>query len=387
MKIEFLRKLKLSLLGMMLLQISIVHAEDLSWMKLPVPPLCTVQHREETYMRICSELLDRREIEEVRTMNFAGVATYKPIENGLILAAKLKKNDIGFYDRPAFSGEISTFLEPIDSDLFAIKIKFNGIERAKLNLILFNLAGRDPITLNIDGREPSERTVVEAWDVVLKKMQINGAKYEVLNFPAKKYLESKDVIVFRGRNCLTSIASCKIIYNSDGNQLQSFIANAYAANIGFDDLVLIGIPSSNKNRIGELLKGRDQDSFGAFLDFVVNDLRQAIENGDVPKSRYVAGYSNGGAWAFDALLFHPEIFDGAIVMSPATWELQSSVTLKQKSIVMGAGELEQGFFKTAQRMATIARDLGADVKMVYSKSGHSMNTWVPIWNMALKSLQ
>lgn len=371
----------------MMSQIAIVHAEDFSWMKISVIPQCTVQHREDGYKRICSELLEQGEIEEVKGMQFADVLAYKALENGLILAAKLKKSELGFYDRPAFTGEISTYLEPIAKDLFAIKIRFNGIERAKLNPILFNLAGRDPITLNIDGREPSERTVVESWAVVLKKMQVNGANYEVINFPAGKHLESKDVIVFRGRNCLTSIAACKVIYHADGNQLRSFIPNAQAAQVGFDDLVLVGIPSSNQNRIGELLKGRVQDSFDAFLGFVVNDLRHTIEKSEAPKGRYVAGYSNGGAWAFDALLFHPEIFDGAIVMSPATWALQSKVNLKQKKIFVGAGELEPGFLQTAQKITTIAGDLGAEVKTSYSKSGHSMNTWVPIWNMALKHLQ
>ena len=69
----------------MMSQIAIVHAEDFSWMKISVIPQCTVQYREDGYRRICSELLEQGEIEEVKGMQFADVLAYKAVENGLIL--------------------------------------------------------------------------------------------------------------------------------------------------------------------------------------------------------------------------------------------------------------------------------------------------------------
>lgn len=383
--IRFLRLPSLLLAVSLLLQISFVKAEDFSGVKLNVIPRCTVKHQDEGYKRVCAEPLNQSEIEEVKARRFAEVYEYKAIENGLILAVKLKQSELAFYDRPAISGEVTTFLEAIDTDLFGIKVRFKGIEKAKLNPLLFNLAAKKSIRLNIDGREPSERVVVEDWTVVLKKLQANGAQYQIMPFQGAKNLEPKNIEIFRGRHCATTIAECKIIYTADGG-IETFIVNAEAARIQFDDFVFVGIPSSNENRIGELLKGHDQGSFDAFLRFVVVDLRLAIEKNETPKGRYVAGYSNGGAWALDALLFHPELFNGAILMSPASWELQSRVNLKNKKVFLGAGELETGFFPGAQEIARITSDLGAEVKTSYSKSGHSMNTWVPIWNMALRDL-
>ena len=383
--IRFLRLPSLLLAVSLLLQISFVKAEDFSGVKLNVIPKCTVKHQDEGYKHICAELLNQSEIEEVKARRFAEVYEYKAIENGLILAVKLKQSELAFYDRPAISGEVATFLEAIDTDLFGIKVRFKGIEKAKLNPLLFNLAAKKSIRLNIDGREPSERVVVEDWNVVLKKLQANGALYQTMSFPGAKNQDPKNIEIFRGRHCVTTIAGCKIIYTADGG-IDAFIVNAEAARIQFDDFVFVGIPSSNENRIGELLKGRDQDSFDAFLRFVVVDLRLAIEKNETPKGRYVAGYSNGGAWALDALLFHPDLFNGAILMSPASWELQSRVSLKNKKLFVGAGELEMGYIQRTQEIVKITIDLGAEVKTSYSKSGHSMNTWVPIWNTALRDL-
>lgn len=363
-----------------------IEAEDLSGMRLAVIPRCSSQDRDDGYVRVCAELLSQREIDEVQSMHFVDVIAYKPVEDGLILAAKMKKSDIAFYDRPAFTGEISTYLEPVGENHYAIKVRFKGIEKAKLNPLLINFAGRASISLNIDGREANERTVVESWPVVLKSLQSAGAQYETMNFSGGKFLESKLVNVFRGAKCLKSIALCHVIYDSDGGSLESFISNSHAAHLSLDEFVLVGIPSSNENRIGELLKGVHQESFDAFLGFVADELRQTVEKGELPKGRYVAGYSNGGAWAFDALLLHHDLFDGAIVMSPGAWELQSRVQLKGKKVFVGAGELERGFFKMAREIEKTSADLGAEVKSIYLKSGHTMNTWAPIWNMALKSL-
>lgn len=319
-------------------------------------------------------------------MYFADVITYKAVENGLILAAKMKKSDIGFYDRPAFGGEITTYLEPVDSDYYAIKVRFKGIEKAKLNPLFLNLAGRPPFPLDIDGRDPAERTVVESWPLVLQKLQSQGANFEMINFPSAEHLEAKTIKVFRGSNCLKTIVACSVIYDTDGESLESLISNAHAAHIPLDNLVLVGVPNPSEHRTAELLKGVDQSRFNAFLSLVVTNLRQAIEKGETPKGRYAAGFSNGGAWAFDTLLFHPNLFDGAIVMSPAAWELQSPVQLKGKKVFLGAGELELSFLKTAREIEKISVGLSAEVKTIYSKSGHTMNTWAPIWNMALKNL-
>ncbi|WMW81934.1 hypothetical protein RF679_06520 [Undibacterium cyanobacteriorum] len=383
---KLLHYLRITLTAVTLLTCAIASAVDLSGINLPVIRQCTAQDRDDRYARVCVESLNQGEIEAVKSMQFDDVVAYKAVEDGLILAAKMKKSDIGFYDRPAFGGEITTYLEPIDINHFAIKVRLRGIEKAKLNPLFLNFAGRSPFSLNIDGRDPSERTVVESWSAVLQKLQSQGARFEMINFPNAEHFDAKSVKVFRGSNCLKTIVACSVIYDTDGESLGSLISNAHAAQIPLDDFVLVGIPNPNEHRNVELLKGLDPDRFDAFLSFVVTNLRQTIEKGETPKNRYAAGFSNGGAWAFDALLFHPHFFDGSIVMSPAIWELKSPVQLKGKRVFVGAGELELGFLNTAHEIEKISIGFGAEVKTVYSKSGHSMNTWAPIWNLALRSL-
>jgi enterochelin esterase-like enzyme len=330
--------------------------------------------------------LDKREIEDVKRMQFVDSLAYRIDHDSLLLAARVKKSDLSFYDLPAFSGEISSFLQPIETDLFAIKVRFKDISKSKLDLMLVNLAGRLPPRINIDGRESSEKVLIEKWSVVRGNLESGGAQYQELAFPSALNLESKLVYVFKGKNCATTITQCDVIYAADGESIHTFVQHAYANKINLDQFVFVGIPNPAAKRMEELLYGRNQSIFNAFMNFVAIDLREAIEKDEQPKARYVAGYSNGGAWALDALILNSEKFAGAIVMSPGSWKTKNNINVRGKQIFLGAGELEPGFFKQTQVVDKLMLDLGADVKRKYSKSGHSMNTWVPIWLHALDTL-
>jgi predicted esterase len=374
-------------------QESVAHAQGnqgikqaLSGIKLGTIRDCTSKDRENGYLQVCAMPLDKREIETLKDMEFVDSLAYRIEKDSLILAARVKGSDLSFYELPAFSGEISTFLQVIDSNLFGIKVRFKDISKAKLDLMLINLAGRSPPQLSIDGREPSERVIVEKWSAVRDKLETSGALYQELAFPAAPNFEAKLVYVFKGKNCIKTLTNCNVIYLADGRSMTTFVQNADANNISLDQFVFVGVPSSSQNRVGELLYGRDQVIFDAFMSFVTIELRKFIEKDELPKARYAAGYSNGGVWALDALLLNPDKFNGAIVMSPGSWKTKDSDEVRGKQIFLGAGELEPGFFKQTQIVDKLMLDLGADVKRKYSKSGHSMNTWVPIWLLALNTL-
>jgi len=360
--------------------------QALSGMKLSTMRDCTNKDSEDGYLQVCAMALDKREIEEVKMMQFVDSLAYRIDNDSLLIVARVKKSDLSFYDLPAFSGEISSFLQPIETDLFVIKVRFKDISKSKLDLMLVNLAGRLPPRINIDGREPSEKVLIEKWSVVRGNLESGGALYHELAFPAAQNIESKLVYVFRGKNCVTSITQCNVIYAADGESISTFVQHAYANKINLDQFVFVGIPNPAAKRMEELLYGRNQSIFNVFMSFVAIDLRKAIEKDEQPKARYVAGYSNGGAWALDALILNSDKFDGAIVMSPGSWKTKDNINVRGKQIFLGAGELEPGFFKQTQVVDKLMLDLGADVKRKYSKSGHSMNTWVPIWLLALNTL-
>lgn len=364
----------------------LVYADDFTGIKLAVIRECTNNDSQQGYLQVCAMPLDKREIEEVKLMQFVDSVAYQIYNDSLILAARVKKSNLSFYDLPAFAGEISTFLLAIDTDLFAIRVRFKDISKSKLDLMLFNLAGRLPPRISIDGRELSEKVLVEKWPVVRGNLESGGALYQEVTFPSAPNLESKMIYVFKGKSCVKTITQCYVIYVADGESIRTFVQHAYAHKISLDQFVFVGIPNPSAKRMDELLNGRNQLIFDAFMSFVTINLRNSIEKDEQPKARYAAGYSNGGAWALDALLLNRDKFDGAIIMSSGTWKARDNMEVRGKQIFLGAGELEPGFFKQTQIVDKLMLDLGADVKRKYSKSGHSMNTWVPIWLLALNTL-
>jgi predicted esterase len=176
----------------------------------------------------------------------------------------------------------------------------------------------------------------------------------------------------------------------DGHATAIFANNALANGLDMRRVVIVGVHNaevdSNGTRIEELLLGYNAARYDAFMRFITHDLAKKVEGDETPRLRLAAGYSNGGAWAYDALNSGGGRFGGAIVMSPGQWKTRSEAPLHGHLAFVGAGQLEPRFLAGARSIASDLKARGASVKEVEVPSGHSMNTWVNVWNLAITEL-
>jgi enterochelin esterase-like enzyme len=120
--------------------------------------------------------------------------------------------------------------------------------------------------------------------------------------------------------------------------------------------------------------------FSRHLRFVTDELVPLIER-EYPAStrredRIVAGYSNGGAWAFAAAILRPDLFGNVLAMSAgAQWAAEHAATLRRAKVFAGAGLFEPGFLARTRAAAEAAEQAGAEVRMRQMISGHSPVMW------------
>ncbi|WEF35138.1 hypothetical protein [Pseudoduganella chitinolytica] len=202
--------------------------------------------------------------------------------------------------------------------------------------------------------------------------------------------ELRTLSIFRGAECSTGIADCSVVYMADGAGLNVLLVNALRYRAELSKFVLVGIHNASKGgsrkRIAELLQGQAPADYDAFKNFAMRTVRSYVEQGQVPKRRYVAGMSNGGAWALDMVTGQEVPFDGAIVMSPAQWTAPELGRVRGTHLYIGAGLLEGGTLRHARKISASFKREGASVTEVYPPSGHSMNSWVNIWTAAIADI-
>ena len=176
----------------------------------------------------------------------------------------------------------------------------------------------------------------------------------------------------------------------DGHDIGNLVDNALANGFDMRRFVVAGVHNAERDpagsRIEELVLDANPARYDAFMRFVTADLARQIEGGVRPQRRLAAGYSNGGAWAYDALVSQGRHFDGAIVMSPAQWRTRGDGSVAGRLAFVGAGYMERSYSQNALAIAAGLKARGAAVTETYVPSGHGLNTWVNIWNAAMVEL-
>jgi enterochelin esterase-like enzyme len=123
--------------------------------------------------------------------------------------------------------------------------------------------------------------------------------------------------------------------------------------------IVIGIDHGGRHRIHELWRDLDP-----FLGFVLGDVIPAVRGlGAVHDGRHgivIGGSSMGGLAALAALLRHPDVFGGALCMSPSLWATRGSIFHEASAhppppkarIYLDVGARERGSMpRLAERMA------------------------------------
>jgi enterochelin esterase-like enzyme len=306
--------------------------------------------------------------------------------DALLIAARIPAASVPFERGPFVCCDIQAYLDKVAPDTYAAKLRWNRMAEALLDLRLLGMKDRPQMAVRRNG---STQFLLAEPGIDKRLADAAGFTVTTTQVDTRSILGLRKVTIAAGPACRSSLAHCSVIYMPDGESTLSFVLNALGNKVDMRSVVVVGIhnadedPSGNRNE--ELLFGLGP-RYDVFLRFVTEDLTRHVEGGQKPLRRIAAGFSNGGAWALDVLVAKPDRFDGAIIMSPAQWQIRSAPSLAGRRVMVGAGFMETAFHANATAIAARLKERGADVKELYVPSGHSINTWVNVWNAAIVSL-
>ncbi len=336
---------------------------------------------------LCKDHLSASNIASLKKKMASQKLAYTVETDALLVMVDVEQDELTAFDRPYICCEVQGYLDKVANNRYAAKFRWNKMAEANLDLNFLNLKD-EKISFRINGDAQFAMTTPLAETSLITLSGMTQSNYSYVINPD---LGTRDVTVIKGSSCLVHLAGCVVVYMPDGESLGGLVANSLANRIDLNRFVFVGIHNSkvdvSSSRIEELLYGYMPERFGSFMRFTTSELRQKIENSQHPALRFVAGFSNGGAWALDALIAKPDLFDGAIAMSPAQWKSRNDAALSEKVVFVGAGLLETNFYRASQSYSAALKLRGAKVREIYVPSGHGMNTWLNIWNGALKDLR
>ena len=350
---------------------------------------CSADNKSTGYATPCKDALASTDVEKALALSAKQNFSLHIEGDTLLLAAKVVSGDIQYAGKPYLCCDIQAYLDPIADGIYAAKFRWKEMDKSLLELSLMNVAqpSSRSITYNGSGQFPDPLSNTDKSVLKNAGMELTEHAFEI-----NQEFGMRKVTVIKGDACLLSVAPCQVIYTADGKSLEFMVKSALLDKRDLSRFVFVGIHTSEDKehainiRIEELLFGYNPARYDAFMHFVTVTLVQQIERQTAPLARYSAGYSNGGAWALDMLLDKPDIFSGAIIMSPAQWQSRTDTRLPARRVFVGAGQLETSYHANAHTVTTNLRARGALVQETYVPSGHSMNTWSNVWSRSLLAL-
>ncbi|MGX4642418.1 hypothetical protein [Massilia sp. SYSU DXS3249] len=348
---------------------------------------CAANKPADGYDTVCKQPLNAGERalarEKLKDRGFA----YGVEDDALTVVMRAEAADLRYPAGPRVCCDIQAYLDKVEGDIYAGKFRWNRMAQAMLDLRFFGMEHRKDARAQING-SPQFAAVKEKIDKGL--FLAHGVTVSTEKLAGPGAIGQRTVTVATGPFCRRSLAHCSIIYMPDGDSTRILVGNALMNGVDMRDFVVVGVHNAevnaNETRMEELLHPHGAARYPLFMQFVTGDVRRHVEGARKPLRRLSAGYSNGGVWATDALLAHPDVFDGAIVMSPGIPKLRNAARLPAHRVFIGAGFMENHFHASSRKIAAGLAARGAAVRELYIPSGHSMNTWINVWNAAIKDL-
>lgn len=305
---------------------------------------CAAEHAAAGYELPCKQSLSAQaiasELDKLKTKNFA----YEVKGDTLFVSARLAPAAVAYPKGPYLCCEIQAYLDKISDDVYGASFRWKRMASAMLDLQFLNLKNRPDTRFQLRG---SPQFVFAGDKVVPGLIEASGATLTTLTYAAPGEYGTRKVTVFRGAACRDTVAACSVIYTPDGHETAKFADNALASGIDLGRVVVAGVHNADHDpagsRIEELVLDANPARYDAFMRFVTGDLPRHVEGGVRPLRRLAAGYSNGGAWAYDALVSQGSHFDGAIIMSPAQWRTRGEAALQGRRVFVGAGYMERPY--------------------------------------------
>jgi enterochelin esterase-like enzyme len=296
-----------------------------------------------------------------------------------------ERERFAFGRAPFLCCDLQAYLAPIKPGVWATRFRVHKLDRAVLDLYVANTGPEDASVQTYVGRHADhaaldpEAPVKSVEDIAIDSKALEG---------------KREIHVFTGAHCAVIAPPCRIVYLADGDGFRVYINNAPPIMLPvLDDLIIVGLDSpsnssmSNDTRGDELLRDFHQPAFAAFEMFLTQEVIPRVEgsaHGAVP--RLVAGWSDGGAWAADMALRHPDDFCGALAFSMGSWKPsggRSAPAAGPAIFWIGSGALEGRFYSNNMRYSALLRKAGFDVRERYPTGGHSPATWNDLFWWAL----
>lgn len=314
-------------------------------------------------------------------------ATFVVVQNGKFLDVVLKHgNDFTYGKVPDAFGDVQTPLDRIGDGLWGKRLFLSDLDHAVFMLNIGNVAGVGIVSFS--GAHADHSPIKEGTLPSIEKTTIHS---KALN-------ADRDIYVYRGEKCRTTVEGCRVLYFADGAEFGLFLFNQPKEEKAgvLTNLVVVGLadpsddgkpgdPNFSRKRAGELLSALHQPDYAQFQNFLTDEVIPTVEKSEKPSARYAAGYSNGGAWAMSTMLEHPAMFQGALAFSPGMFEAPPSADASGHTVWIGSGKLEGAMYRDAQSYAKILAGMHADVRSRFFVSGHNDGTWNALFWWAVKS--
>ena len=183
-----------------------------------------------------------------------------------------------------------------------------------------------------------------------------------------------------------------VIYAVDGQDVQIFASALEgifsSLEVKLPNLAIIGVPSGDNNtRKSEYLKtategGKGYNEFNAiFLNYIAPRTEGILGFDGTPENRILFGRSNGGNWALNFLIDHPDFANRTISLSPGG-EVPDNLNFPNssaKELYIGQGAFEGSFGEKAESIAEYLDENGLNVRYYITNSGHSYLSWIPLF--------
>ncbi|GAB1822737.1 hypothetical protein HerbRD11066_59010 [Herbidospora sp. RD11066] len=174
---------------------------------------------------------------------------------------------------------------------------------------------------------------------------------------------------------------------ADGQMLPGIVPVVEAAVLAGNcpPVAMVGVASADgagDPRSHEYLPSMDPSRFAAHLAFVIDEvLPWADERFPASGAWLTAGMSSGAVWALNAAQRRPDVFSGALGLSPGIHPETELHALTRTYV--GGGTLEAGFRWAAGEWATKLTAAGAEVRHVDWVGGHDGYWWAQHFPPAL----
>ncbi len=167
---------------------------------------------------------------------------------------------------------------------------------------------------------------------------------------------------------------------ADGQMLPTFARTLDAAVVNgtCPPVAVVGVASpphtADDLRSREYLPGQDPQRYSDHLAFVIDDVIPWADERFPASGRWLtAGVSSGAVWALNAGQRRPDVFSGAVGLSPGIPPVTELHALTRTYV--GGGTLEGGFRLAAGEWATKLTAAGAEVRSVDWVGGHDGYWW------------